>query len=289
MKYVTTILIASFFIVACHQSGKPVKELTKKGDSLKPNNLSGNYILSPYDTTGLLTKLFDPDTIIRKVALWEPDKDAEFNMIVSDDGYCHTRLDTIMTGPTDQAINYIVLFITEGYHGKENERDRCHACGVNYSLATLSTGLTSSQIPRPPGDEILYFNRNICMCGGWGTGGKVSVDSLGEIVLHISSKWTGTSVQTNHEDYFDLTNGRLIFTYVSLCSNEMNGDRNSGDFGKTSKDLIKLKLNNGWNDIQLKCQTEKWNTTEHKFINSYSNEYYRMNDDGTRYERIVKY
>ena len=85
----------------------------------------------------LLTILFDAKSFNKEnEGLWKPNVYEKLNMPISDDGFCHTALDTILYTSTESNHNAIVIFKSLEYNS--GIPSTCHACAVMLSIATFT-------------------------------------------------------------------------------------------------------------------------------------------------------
>lgn len=305
MKTFVILFLLAVTLFGCHTGEqKSVKKDTPEKDSVKNKvikELGDIYLTSPFDTTGLLTILFDPDTVINNVALWVPDADASFNMNVSEDGYCHTNIDTILKVPNGKGTNYLVIFSTFEY-GSKGEKENYHACEVNYGMTELvpQTLVSGETVNLPDSTmknahytmryRVTRFLRNFTTAGSWGDGGKISLANFGDYVLHISWEYTGTGLFHNLEEYYSTDDGKLLFSYASSYTNENSFFYEGGGDEKVIKrtlEIIPHKIND-WSELKLHCRLTRFDTTQHKLPDSVYTEYYEMNEQGNAYEKEVK-
>ena len=211
MKLRSIILVLSVSLIACHNNSnkeatqEPFKIAADSSDYLPDHN--STHLNSPYDTTGILTQLLDPDSIVDNVAIWRPDAEAKFNMNVSEDGNCYTNIDTIIKFPDNGWPDYLVI-LTTYLCDSAGEHFGGHSCAVDYGMATIVKNDSSSEKREKVSDYKIYsFKRDLSHFGEYGQGAKVSVENFGEDVLRISDQYYGQGEEGTNDSYFSITDG----------------------------------------------------------------------------------
>jgi hypothetical protein len=274
MKKLLFILLTVIYLTtSCHN------EHAKK-DSILKNTSYGNSIRdtvftvkSINDTTGILKLCFSPIKILnKKIAVWKPTTDDFFNMPISDDSLCHTKIDTIIKLLPDK---YIILFRTDSYHHNGKIID-CHVCSPDYGIATNKKGDSSYQI--------MNFKKNLIAAGSFGNGyDTLSVEDFGKNhkLLMFSSSYTGTSTNTTTNTFFELEYYTQVFSY---CPYREVGDSSELDenYSELEQHLIKIpgveKEDN--NDIKLEGTKVLFDRKTKKIKRIKQIEYYRDDDFG---------
>jgi len=225
------------------------------------------------DDVGMLNLYFSPIKIInKKVALWKPTLDDFFNMPISDDGFCHTIIDTIIKLNNK---SYIILMRTDAYNKSEKIID-AHVSSPTYSIATVNAR-----------DKQFYvdnFKKDLISVGSFGNGyDTLSIEKFGKDypLLKFSSGYTGTGTVTNTNTYFELDNFKQVFEYDSYRS---GGDSTEIDpnYSETKRYLTHIpnKGSQYRDDIELKCINKYFNKSKKKIESKQTTEYYREDDFG---------
>ena len=175
--------------ISCNQSGskkhvdeivsnKPLSKIEiPNRDSLRVNDSIEKLInndtqieidqntFSTFDKINILKRLFDSQYINDKnEVLWKPNYYERMNFIISDDGYCHTTIDTLISY---NSIYKLIVFSTtkDGFD--------CHACSPLISIATIfkdDKGVWTIDL----------FEKNFSEFGSSGNTGSYGVERLGD-------------------------------------------------------------------------------------------------------------
>lgn len=161
------------------------------------------------DQNNLLSRLFDADTITANgEALWEPLSFAdELSASLSDDGWMHTRLDTILFFTSYDVERAVVVFETLHYElGKIND---CSDCGVQISVAILVKTESNSWF-------LERFSKHRTSLGGEGLGGVVGLAQFGENqwCLSLEMSWTSQGVYAEYLTFLNLEDLEKVFNLV---------------------------------------------------------------------------
>jgi hypothetical protein len=162
------------------------------------------------DETQLLTVLFDSETINPQgEVLWEPPGFSDKLLVsVSDDGYFHTRLDTILYFSTFGINQAVAVFATYNY--QKNEINNCQSCGAQLSFATFDETLAGQW-------QIERFAKHLTALGSMGDNGEVSLMQFGENqwCLQLGMSWMGQGIYSDHISFWDLDDFTQIFTFTT--------------------------------------------------------------------------
>ncbi|MGE3800869.1 MAG: hypothetical protein AB7H80_07605 [Candidatus Kapaibacterium sp.] len=120
----------------------------------------------------LLTTLFETTSYSTETGgKWKPDLEERMNMQVSDDDYCYTSLDTVLTWSAGEELEQaIAIFATYTYY--DGVRTDCHACAPDIGVAIF---MKSSA-----GWELRKFYKKLQELGEWGVAGESSIVQIGE-------------------------------------------------------------------------------------------------------------
>jgi hypothetical protein len=144
--------------------------------------------------------------------VWQPDYEEVLNMPVSNDGYCHTDLDTTMYFSIGSAQYAVLIFATYKY--LTEYRVSCHACSPTLGIALF--------IQEKGQDwRITQFKKNFTESGQWGKReGKMSIVQLGKEIngLNIESAIGGNQgYVSGYSTYYNLhylSGFHELFSYV---------------------------------------------------------------------------
>ncbi len=315
MKKIALILLLFLIFTACHNNSqkapflnvekkdaveKPdtaISQKTNIGSNKKPilkkhiKHIFDSTVISPYDTITLLTKVFDPDSIDEDhIIYWRPDTDFD-DLLISDDGYCHTGIDSIIKIPGTKYPTYLIIFATYGYNSEGGKND-CHPCGAGYGMALVvgEPDTAKRQEKRMFNYKIMHSQKNFTSAGSFGGGGEISLENFGkEYALHVSGGFTGMGETTSDEDYYNIYTGADIFSYTSFDDDEMYGGKTYWDYISLERKLKKIPTQKGeWDELKLSFRITRYDTIRHRHYDSTSVEYYRMNTDSNQYVMVKK-
>ena len=149
----------------------------------------------------VMTALFESERYSPEMGVaWVPDLEERATFVVSDDGYCHTKLDTVITytinGYSGEETYALVVFATYAYY--DGEPITCHACAPEMGAAQfVRTG---------EGWELERFRKFLGRFGGWGDPGDAALVHLGQaqVALEIASGFTGQGYTYSYSVWFNL-------------------------------------------------------------------------------------
>lgn len=230
-------------------------------------------VRSLHDTVGILRLCFSPIKIInKKIACWKPSLDDFFNMPVSDDGLCHTKIDTVINLSAEKSL---IVFRTDSYHSDNNIID-CHACSPVYGITTVKK------------EDNIYtvanFKKDLIAAGSFGNGyDTLTVEKFGKDyqLLRFSSSYVGTATNTLTNTYFELENFQQVFSYFP---HREFGDSTDFDFNPDYSEIQQLLVHipgKYFRDgIELKGTIRYFNKSKKKIESKNTIEYYREDDFG---------
>lgn len=238
--------------------------------------IEADYYLSPEDTSAILKAFFTEGEIIdTNLIRWKPDLEEKLKMNVSKDGYCYTKLDTLL--PLDDVTDeYLYIFKTYTYDSGI-QKIVCHSCAPNYSLGrAISTEMEKA--------DITDFSKNVLTAGSWGDGAELEIMAAGSAkkLLKITSSYVGTGEVNEKVCLIDVDNFHSAISYTALQSNEMMLDdpyqTNNGLYKKETE-LTTEYGKTGLYDIILSERETSVDSTGEKMITKYSTKVYRWNED----------
>lgn len=161
------------------------------------------------DPIDLLSTLFDADTFTAAgEALWEPiTYSDEMSANLSDDGWLHTRLDTVLFYTAYEMERAVAVF--ETLHYERGEIGDCHACGAQISVAIFDKALDGKW-------SIQRFAKHLTSLGGSGYGGDIGLAQFGEnqTCLSLEMNWTGQGVYAEFLSFLNLEDLEKVFNLV---------------------------------------------------------------------------
>lgn len=161
----------------------------------------------------VMSRLFETNVFTsNKEALWKPNYSEMIMMPVSDDGYCHTTMDTIMYFSDMNNKYATIIFATYEYIG--DSRPSCHACSPTLGIAIFVNRNGKYW-------EIAQFEKNLTKCGSWGKkDGNFSIVKMGEnrFCLNLKSAIGGNQGYVNGNSSFytldEYSRFRKVFSFV---------------------------------------------------------------------------
>ena len=225
------------------------------------------------DKESVLKRLFDNAEInSNDEILWTPNYSESINNQVSDDNYCHTKMDTIMYYHGNGYDNAVVIFTTYKY--ENGEKQSCHVCTPTIGIATFERSIDTDW-------ELKQFQKSFITTGSFGERDKLFLTRMGKDVycLTISGGYGNQGYFESYVTYYSLQendNFNKMFGFQDYISNE-----GAVENGYNSKTAIKfLPTKEMYYTIEL---TTKWSNKKqtNKLLYDYS-------FDTQRYEFIRK-
>lgn len=211
----------------------------------------------------ILSRLFEIKSFSsNKEGLWSPNIYEKINMPVSDDGYCHTSVDTILFNNKEKAV---VIFKSIEYNN--GNPFNCHACAVLLSIATFN------KIEN--GWRLVQFKKRFKYAGRYGGYlGFFEIKRFGKNLICLSHHDEidgGQGYNEGWEYYYSLEENddyEKVFQYKYYDTNEDAVEKN----GFTDNTTLKIIKTTDFYNILL---TTKRNGKEaiKKKVFEYSNEY----------------
>lgn len=213
------------------------------------------------DSRALLSKLFDADTFAANgEALWVPATFAdELSANLSDDGWMHSRLDTVLYYSTYGIERAVAVF--ETLHYEHGEVSDCYACGVLVSIAIFDRSVDGRW-------NIERFAKHHTALGGSGYGGEIGLAQLGENqwCLSLEMSWNGQGI---YGEYLSLLNLEDLAKVFNLTIHEDNmgvlgeDSERAYAFDRAIQLLPTVETVTGWWEFDLVTQgTEPDNDVE---------------------------
>jgi hypothetical protein len=165
------------------------------------------------DNKAILNRLFDGAVVQKNEAIWSPNYYENMNFPISDDGFCHVRIDTILPfmSQTGENVVYIFTYITYS----DGIKEACHACRPHIGFALFSK---INNIW-----EIVNFKKNVGTFGNYGSVGDFAITKLGTdfYCLKMIDKEDGNGGYFSAATlFFDLSSFNEIFSFNHFDTNE---------------------------------------------------------------------
>lgn len=162
------------------------------------------------DTDPLKMALFDSDSLTEfGEVLWRPTTfEDRLKADVSDDGYFHTELDTILYFATFGIKRAVAIFATYNY--QKGQLNACPNCSARLSAATFDETISGQW-------QIELFWKHFTALGSNGENGLVGITQFGENqwCLRLEMGWVGSHTYSEQVSFWDLENFDRIFSYIS--------------------------------------------------------------------------
>jgi hypothetical protein len=207
------------------------------------------------DSGVLIKSIFNPKFVTKNgEACWVPDECEMINYPVSDDGYCHTILDTIFYYSVKNEKRALVLFTS--YEYTDGERSSYRASKPLLSIAQFEKNIRKNKW------RLENLRKNFIFCGYFGDRSNVSVVKLGRdfYCLKISNYSGGAGGgELLVEEFYSLEQfinefGKEVFSYVAYSA-----------YDSDIEILTELKIleeRSNEDDIYFELQTESANNKE---------------------------
>lgn len=212
--------------------------------------ISRNFDLE--DPITLLSRLFDADTFSAEgEAFWEPMTYAdELSANLSDDGWMHTRLDTILFYTTYEIERAVAVF--ETLHYENGTISDCHVCGAQISVAIFDKSAEGNW-------HIERFAKHLTTLGGGGYGGEIGLAQFGEnqTCLSLQMSWLGQGVYAEYLSFLNLEDLEKVFN-LTIHEDNMGvlgeDSERAYSFDKAIHLLPTVETVTGWWEFDLVTQ-----------------------------------
>ena len=166
-------------------------------------------------------------------ALWKPNFSEKINNLVSDDGFCHTILDTVMYYSVYEDHYALIVFSTFKYDN--GLRESCHVCAPIIGLATFKRTLDTNW-------ELNKFQKNFMFDGSYGKRNKLDLIKLGDYryCLTCSGGYGNNGSFESWVQYYSLEEDddfNVVFSYSKYISDEAFY---AGEKGSSQESSIKF-------------------------------------------------
>ncbi|MFZ4799922.1 MAG: hypothetical protein ACOYMA_20700 [Bacteroidia bacterium] len=198
-----------------------------------------NISFSILDKEQVMKRLFDnAEFNFNDEILWRPNYSEAINNQVSDDNYCHTKMDTIMYYHANDYDNAVVIFTTYKY--ENGEKQSCHVCAPTLGIATFARRLDTNW-------ELKQFQKSFMVSGSYGARNKLSLTKIGKETYSLTCSggygnggYFESSITYYSLKEFDKFNE--IFSFQDYYSNE--GAKENGYNSTTTIRFLQNKETN---------------------------------------------
>ncbi len=238
------------------------------------------------DPTTLLSTLFDADTFSSYgEALWEPLTFADgLSANLSDDGWMHTRLDTILFYTSFDIERAVAVF--ETLHYEHGEISDCQACGAQISLAIFDKTADGKW-------TVERFAKHLTSLGGGGFGGEIGLAQLGEnqTCLSLQMSWSGQGVYAEYLSFLNLEDMEKVFNLVIHEDNSgVLGEESERtySFDKAIQVLPTVETVTGWWEFDLVTQGTQPDKDVDRAVPANTVERYAFNWETGTYMKVCR-
>jgi hypothetical protein len=234
----------------------------------------------------LLSLFFDSDTVSSTgEALWKPlTYDDEISANLSDDGWMHTRLDTLLFYTNYEIDRAVAVF--ETLHYEQGEIKDCPSCGALISVAIFDKTANGKWV-------VASFDKHFISLGGDGHGGQIGLTQFGvnQTCLSMKMDWMGQGV---HAEYLSILNLEDMEKVFNLVVHEDNKGVLGGDFQRTysfdkSIQLLQVvETVTGWWDFDLVTQGTQPDKDVNRALPANMVERYEFNWETGTYLKVCK-
>jgi len=202
------------------------------------------------DTQHLLGTLFDSHFFDSNGdVLWKPvnfSDAVEANL--SDDGYLHTSLDTVLYFTTYSIHHAVVIFAT--FYYAKGEISACHSCGAQLSVAVFDEASITGKW------QVRQFAKHLTTLGSFGDNGNIGLLQFGENqwAMSFDMGWMGQGIYSEYVEFRNVDDLEKVFNYVVHEDNSgVWGDVNERtySFDKTIHFLSNNETKSGWWNFDL--------------------------------------
>ncbi|WP_299248139.1 hypothetical protein [uncultured Cytophaga sp.] len=219
--------IASLLIYAC-ETKTEVRNTPVQDTLIATSSTPINFLKSP-NKKDILQAFLKPMKIVHDTAYWEEDLES-LDMLVSNDGYIHTVVDSIY----EMDENYIVVFKTH-LTMEDGELASGHPSYIDYSIGSFEKNKDSE------GYSITRLKKHLTSGGsfGYGQSGEI-IDFKKDLkAISIPGGWVGMGTVMSYEDYFNIQDFSHLLRIETYNSNEgICEDEDINCINKTERDII---------------------------------------------------
>lgn len=277
--FILPLFLSSLFVMCTNKTESKSIDF-KKADSANlssENRQSDDWkkFHSINDTVEILKRLFDNCEIrqndssliydVHYSAIWKPNLNERLQHYpISDDGYCHTFMDTIMYYKTVEHLRKEIVteYAVIIFDHINIDMQGCHACHPTLGLALFFKDKNGMW-------EILDFNKRFIESGERDERGQLSIVDFGNNLFCLSEKSFGGNMgeYSGGIAYYDLYNNlSQIFSYCYVYDSDGGIDSNGKNFEHSESELIITPIKNDYSILELRTKkSEKGNTVVEKY------------------------
>ncbi|MBC7777787.1 MAG: hypothetical protein H7246_20300 [Phycisphaerae bacterium] len=238
------------------------------------------------DHTTLLSTLFDADTFTSNgEALWEPITFSDgLSANLSDDGWMHTRLDTMLFYTSFDIERAVAVF--ETLHYDRGEVNDCHACGAQISVAIFDKSADGKW-------SIERFAKHLTSLGGNGSSGEIGLAQLGEnqTCLSLEMSWMGQGIYGEYLSFLNLEDLEKVFNLVIHEDNSgalAEESERAYSFDKAIQLLPTVETVTGWWEFDLVTQGTEPDSDVGRAVPANTVERYAFNWETGTYMQVCR-
>ena len=143
----------------------------------------------------------------------------------SEDGWCHTRIDTTLRWDD----KHLVVFRTDVFeHGEPID---CHMCSPSLGMALFQE--------REGGYALLRFRKHVLHGSGWGQRGEMNIDTLLGPVVRVDGGYATGGHVMSYAHYYDAEELEFFFGLATLQSNAGNYSKEDAGFEEINKRIVR--------------------------------------------------
>lgn len=236
------------------------------------------------DQITLVSLFFDADSVAPNgEALWEPITFAdELSADISDDGWMHTRLDTVLYYEAYGIEKAVAIF--ETLHYEKGEISDCHSCGAVLSFAFFEKN--------PFGDwGIERFAKHFTALGSFGQSGEVGLAKFGEnqVCLSLEMSWSGQGIYAEYLTFLNLESLERVFNLTIHEDNQGAWEEESDraySYDKAIQLLPTIETTTGWWEFDLVTQGTQPDDDVERAVPANLVERYAYNFDTGTYMKV---
>lgn len=209
------------------------------------------------DREDVLIRLFDSDSLTdADEVLWKPASFSDqLNSNISDDGYVHTILDTVLYYNVMGSSRAAAIFQTFNY--VKGQINACEECGAQLSVALFEDAGERRW-------QIVKFKKHFTTLGTYGMNGEVGLTQFGNVqwCLRLEYHWAGQGMYGEYVSFYNLDDFQRKFQFTVHEDNSAEFDypdpERTYGFDRSMHFVPTVETDSGWWDFDLVTRgTEK--------------------------------
>jgi hypothetical protein len=221
-----------------------------------------------------LKRLFPSGKYSDTDIVWKPSYEdyASFKEYVSDDNFCHTKLDTVIK---HNNFYYAILTTNKFYKGAI---DNCHPCSPIVGIAKFNK--------TDKGYIFIKFSKNVFQHGAYGDRSIIEIEKFSQTLdlIKVSSVWIGTGSMIEYIDYYSLNSFNPVFSYTSFESNGGMFESIDSRYNETSREMTVHSKEK----FKMITKTKYFNHAIHKHELKLSTLYYSFNFETETFDKLCE-